>query len=436
MLGDRNACEPLRPSLRLRFRVLMSTWFPGREDGQRWDARERIFSGSYNFATTVILFFFLIFVAIGALSLTMNTIETDKDKGGALTAMKEKTARLSLAVANRRLTELDEMLTTGSLRPEDVKAVISDYNSRATVVAEIISNEDTGKSTAEIASEYYETINREKLIEKKLVASGIASGFETVTGVPVQVSSWTGGPGHAASKIVGTRTDGNGKIRFGTPGTSISSISDYSNLDLHVEYGETKAVLPIFPNARDGATPLNTGGTGAEPVELPLTPASSDPSPATGADGYRIASSCSGELLPVGAATYCTVTVTDNKGRPAANSRLRLEDLTGTSSICGAGNVAEVTTDAVGMATFRLEKLSIEHSTRLTATVLADQYENDIGLFAVIGGIDGPAERRLFITTVPTEDRLSEGARRIEVTVFKTAAGLFERPEATVLPKP
>ncbi len=358
-------CVPSLGDYLVRRRVSSERRGLGPEDGKR----PAVLLSLARISTAVALIIIVAFGVFGALTIAA----ANSQPGDALYSIKrfredleltftwDKSgkANKNLTLAQVRLEELDKLITSKKLDPANLLAVASDYSARRGTVEEVLQRDGVGINSQELASRLKVIKTIEANLEKRLAAASPTASLSPASGAMVTIRDSSGRPilvpGRSFFKA---RADGSGQLSVSAdPGGKDGA----TNLEAYIELDGRAEVLPVFPASLESSSGRLSGA---------VTP------------GIRV--------VELGQPQLFTLTLTSGDGTSVSGRSVRLVDRTGTSSINDVAGGLTLVTDSAGSCAFSLTKTSLEHVSRVTATVI-DGSPLELGEVLTVGGLRSTA---------------------------------------------
>ena len=268
---------------------------------------------------------------------------------------KAKKAQKNLALAQTRLSELDYLIANKKLDPASLTTVAGDYTAKRVAVEDMLRQDSAMPDAQDVASQLRVVDTTAENIEKRLASAGAFAALSPASGAQVTVRDTSGRPTLDAGKnSVRAKPGASGQVSVSA---NIDGAEGARNLEAFVELNGRSEVLPLFPASFE-----STHGTVSATV-----------SPRTSA-------------IEIGRPQLFTLTLRASDGAGVGGREVRLVDKTGTSTINGVSGEVILTTAYDGSCTFSLTKNSLDHVSRITATMI-NGTAYDLGDVLTVGGL-------------------------------------------------
>lgn len=307
-------------------------------------------------------------------------------------------AEKSLDFADRRLTELNQMVASKNIDPDNI-AYLSEECERHQQAASSYAADvaDDGKSAT--LNTHIKEIDRQKSsIKEKIVSTAGASGIlEPAFGAAITVKDFSGNAYPGGSDSVSGRTDREGRFAFQV---SAPDGLDPATLQTVIELDGRREVAPLV--ASDGRGSTEDGS-------------------------YQIAIENPGTLVPLNQDVQYEAALASTAVMPVAGRTIHVKDLTSSSCINGVPSGATIRTDSEGKCSFTVKKNS-EGKVSVITMVLDDGQKRDLGEVLRLGTVSriggsanawGMTDSAFTLESNPPLESIKAGKTKVTLTLRK-----------------
>ncbi len=266
----------------------------------------------------------------------------------------------SLLLAQKRLSELDYLISRKELDASRVAEVAGDYSEKTRTVEDILLSDGRLENAKGVAAQLKEVKSAEKKIEKRLAAAGTVATLAPAGGAGVTIRDVSGRKSFGGRDYYSAKAGADGKLSFPA---DLEGPAAVDSLEVSIELDGRREVLPVYRAAAPAGGPL----------KATVTPAV--------------------ESLLLDSPQLFTMTLVSETGARIRGLSLRLRDTSGTGYVNGTSGEAALLTDSEGRCSFTVEKKSLERVSRISARVL-DGAGQDLGEVLVLGGLEAPGAGR------------------------------------------
>ncbi len=411
----------VRPRLAFRVKVIVHTYIaalgadvtekPAR--AQRAKAKRRAARGPQIYARYAAAVGVALLIAIASF-MGLTVIARDSNPGNSLYFIKrageridltftwgqERKAEKNLDLAQRRLSELEELISENELKPERVAYLAYEFEQSKQAANNLVEPDYATEKELDLYSRLSNLEHQKTDLARKMRdVAGARGVLEPAAGARVAIYDESGGgPPDGGNSTVSGKTDGEGAFRFTL---ELDDPSALEQLKAVVELDGRKATMPLC--ACTGLARTDDGS-------------------------FRVTVEPTVPVLAQDSEKKFQITLYNGDGVPAAGEKLRLKDISGGGLIDGKSGWATVETDSLGRCDFEFSNKTAKG----LSTVRIDVYDGgwkELGEVLVIGKLEFESRKNgvkaqslqegFDIECMPDLEGLEAGRHEITITVRK-----------------
>jgi hypothetical protein len=306
-------------------------------------------------------------------------------------------AEKNLDFADRRLSEMDELIDQQRVEPTEIAYLAEQYELSRRAATNYLEGSGGDVSMSEFSAELSELEEKEIDLASRIETLAGAEGvMEPAAGAKVTVRDSDGNPSVDGRKSVTKKADSEGRVEYDL---RLETPKDRESLEAVIELDGRKQWLPLYAGDGEGETE-----DGSFRVEV-----------------HPVVSNVSAD-----SETEFALKLEGKGGAEVSNATVRVEDRTGRGRINGRSGPVTVQADSNGRFDIEFEKTSAQSMSRIEVGVRDDGRWKSMGDVLTLGTleVDGSegrleANEGFDVSCSPELSSLGEGKQTVTLTVRK-----------------